>query len=335
MQAPLLEKLYIEGTTDAFSNPKLKDIPMQKPTGMERFEWPKEVAPKCWYRTIWNMIALYLALAFTPGIISSLFGFIPQDRPWRKLIFTMLHALRCGFNAPGILPFLTSILTVIGISRQKDGIQLPNQAIIFREISLTPKKNQSLWGYLSVLVYQTLPEPIYEKVFQKNYKTLLRDLNRRGFLSDQEKSELFDTDIQSHKEKVIKWIYILIGEDAPVKAAFIKFQNELDAFVSKFFAWDDVIEAVVIPLSKCCLTLSIICCFSDFTESGVTYDTIREFPILNTIGLFFSLTTHYCGLYLCDVLDMKTFFFNGIKKTRYNIKQHFENVETTIMENYC
>ena len=89
-------------------------------------EWPKEVftdpVKKNWYRGIWAMMGLVFLLALIPTAISALFGLIPREWPYRSITFATLHALSCGYHAPGLFGFLTSLFTVIGMSLQKGEI---------------------------------------------------------------------------------------------------------------------------------------------------------------------------------------------------------------------
>jgi hypothetical protein len=302
-------------------------------------EWPKEVftdpVKKNWYRGIWAMMGLVFLLALIPTAISALFGLIPREWPYRSITFATLHALSCGYHAPGLFGFLTSLFTVIGMSLQKGEIRLPNQAGIFRESGLTPMKKRSLWGYISILVYFAFPKQFYVKVFHQNYKQLLEDLNSRHFLTNQEIGILMKMDTELHKEEVLGWIYSVIGDNGPTKNAFLKFQDELTRFKLKFFTPDEVNRGILIPIAKCILVLMSICSLSDFTESGVTSIIIREFPVANILGLFFSFVSFYCGLYTVDVYDVNTHFFNGIKKSCFHIKKHRESVEKKIIQKYC
>ena len=322
---------------------------ISKPSAIQSYsEWPpKEVVADPpvlvnWYRQMWAEIAFYLLLANIPAAISATFGLISQEWPMRIVVFAILHALRCGINAPGIFAFIASLFnTVISVSCRKGRIRIPDPNILFRGRSLTPSQKRSLWGYISLLIYYSFPKKFYEKIFKLNYGQLLDNLNRPDenrpqyqYLTNEDISILVNSDSESHKGKVLNWIYKIIGENGQLENKFLKFEEELKQFNLKYFEPNEMNELILMPIAKFVILLANICSLSDFAESGFTYETMREFPIWNVLGLFFLYISFYCGIYTIDVYDPDDFFFNGMKEHNFNIKKHYKSVENDI-EQYC
>jgi hypothetical protein len=312
-----------------------------KPSGIARFEWPEEVdddpiKPK-WYRDIWAITAFVFLLALIPPtIVSALIGFMPQDWASRKLIYAVVHAIGCGYNAPGMFGVVASIFNIaIGMSLQKGEIRIPDSTFLFRECDLTPSKKRSLWAYISILVYHAFPKKFYEKVFQLNYKQLLEDLNQGQFLTNEEIDTLINIDIKRHKGKVHDWIHSLFRKNIPDERKFSKFKEELDGFQKKFFTPNKINQKLLIPIAKCILIITSICSVNDFTESGSTYDITRQFPVVNILGLFFLYLSFYIGVYTVDMYDADDLFFNEIREPNCQIKKKYSPIEKEIVNTYC
>ena len=305
------------------------------------WEWPDEVdddPPVKWYRNIWGITAFVFLLALIPPtIISALIGFMPQDWASRKLIYAVVHAIGCGINAPGMFGLLASIFNIaIGMRLQKGDIRIPDSTFLFRECNLPISKKRSLWGYICILVYHAFPKKFYEKVFQQNYKQLLKDLNHEQiFLSNEEINTLVKIDIKRHKRQVLEWIHALLKKNTPDESKFSKFKEELDGFQKKFFQPNRINEKLLIPIAKCILVITSICSVNDFTESGSTYDITRQFPVVNILGLFFLYLSFYIGVYTVDMYDADDLFFNEIREPNCQIKKKYSPIEKEIVSTYC